>query len=97
MTQKGRLSEKLVTQPSEYSLSTSQGEFANMGLNVKSFVEVLLHTLLFVFFMAFFGIPAVSKYKRKETITISSLELTHGIEAPTVTLIGVSTIIGTGS
>ena len=55
---------------------------------MKPFIEVLLYALLFTFFLAFFGIPAVAKYRREETITISSLELTHGIEAPAVTLIG---------
>ena len=59
-----------------------------MGLNMKPFIEVLLYALLFTFFLAFFGIPAVAKYRRGETITISSFELTHGIEAPAVTLIG---------
>ena len=63
---------------------------------MNSFVEVLLHIILFVFFMSFFGIPALTKYRREETITISSLELTHGIEAPTVTLIGVKTNTSTG-
>ena len=67
-----------------------------MGLNMNSFVEVLLHIILFVFFMSFFGIPALTKYRREETITISSLELTYGIEAPTVTLIGVKTNTSTG-
>ena len=74
------LSEKLMT-------LAHQGGSTSMGLNTKPFVEVLLYVLLFSFFLAFFGIPAVAKYKREETIMISSLELTHGIEAPAVTLI----------
>ena len=65
-----------------------------MGLNMKSFIEVLLHVLLFIFFLTFFGIPAVVKYRKEETITISSLELTHGFEAPAVTLIGLNNSIG---
>ena len=65
-----------------------------MGSNMKPFIEVLLHFLLFVFFLAFFGIPAVLKYRREETITISSLELTHGIEAPAVTLIALNNSTG---
>ena len=65
-----------------------------MGLNKKSFIEVILYVLLFSFFLAFFGIPAVAKYRREETITISSLELTHGIKAPAVTLIGLNNSTG---
>ena len=61
---------------------------------MKPLVEVLLHLLLFIFFLAFFGIPALVKYGREETITISSLELTHGIEAPAVTLIGLKNSTG---
>ena len=61
---------------------------------MKPFIEVLLHLLLFIFFLAFFGIPALVKYGREETITISSLELTHGIEAPAVTLIGLKNSTG---
>ena len=77
------LSEKLMT----WLTLAHQRRSTNMGLNTKPFVEVLLYVLLFSFFLVFFGIPAVAKYRREETITISSFELTHGIEAPAVTLI----------
>ena len=45
----------------------------------------MLHIVLFVIFLRFFGIPSVEKYLDMETIVISSEEQTNGIEAPAIT------------
>ena len=48
-------------------------------------IKVILQIALFILFLIFFGIPAVQKYVKKDTIIISSEEDTNGIEAPAVT------------
>ena len=45
----------------------------------------ILHAVLFLIFMRFFGAPSVKKYLDMETIVISSEEQTNGIEAPAIT------------
>ena len=47
--------------------------------------KVFILTGLFLVFLFYFGIPAVEKYLREETIVITSREDTGGIEAPAVT------------
>ena len=48
-------------------------------------IKVILQIGLFILFLIFFGIPAVQKYVKKDTIIITSEEDTNGIEAPAVT------------
>ena len=48
-------------------------------------IKVILQIGLFVIFLFYFGIPAVEKYVKKDTIIITSEEDTNGIEAPAVT------------
>ena len=50
-------------------------------------LNILLQLSLFVVFLLFFGIPAVRKYLARETIVISSVEETQGIEAPSITIV----------
>ena len=45
----------------------------------------LLHLVLFLLFLGFFGGPAIEKYLDRRTIVIFSEELTNGIEAPAIT------------
>ena len=40
-------------------------------------------------FLAFFGVPAIQKYQKKETIIVSSKKFTNGIEAPALTIMGI--------
>ena len=47
--------------------------------------KVILQIGLFLIFLVYFGIPAVEKYVKKDTIIITSEEDTNGIEAPAVT------------
>ena len=48
-------------------------------------IKVILQLGLFLVFLVFFGIPALEKYVKKDTIVITSEEDTNGIEAPAVT------------
>ena len=41
-------------------------------------------------FLAFFGFPSYEKYLRKETVTISTEELTNGFEPPALTISAVN-------
>ena len=50
--------------------------------------KVIVQTGLFLLFLFFFGIPAVEKYLRAETVIITWEEDTGGIEAPAVTFSG---------
>lgn len=52
---------------------------------VSNSLKAFLQFVLFVLFVVFFGVPAVQKYKKKDTIIITSEEDTDGIEAPAVT------------
>ena len=56
--------------------------------------NLLLHLLLFIFFLAFFGVPSIEKYLAKKTIVISSEEQTKGIEAPAITFVAQTGWIG---
>ena len=49
-------------------------------------LNILLELTLFGLFLIYFGIPSISKYLAKETIVISSVEETNGIEAPAITV-----------
>ena len=49
--------------------------------------DLLLHLLLFLLFLAFFGVPAIEKYLERKTIVIFSEEQTNGIEAPAITFV----------
>ena len=60
---------------------------AKLHPNLLFSLNILLELTLFGLFLGFFGIPSVSKYLAKETIVISSVEDTNGIEAPAVTII----------
>ena len=48
--------------------------------------SIVLQLVLFVIFLNFFGIPAVTKYLNKETMVVYSEEETNGIEAPAITV-----------
>ena len=50
--------------------------------------KVIVQTGLFLLFLFFFGIPAVEKYLRAETVIITWEEDTGGIEPPAVTFSG---------
>ena len=52
---------------------------------VSIVVKVILQLGLFLVFLVYFGIPAVQKYVKKDTIIVTSEEDTNGIEAPAVT------------
>ena len=52
---------------------------------VSNSLKAFLQIVLFVLFFVFFGVPAVQKYKKKDTIIVTSEEDTDGIEAPAVT------------
>ena len=55
-----------------------------------SALKVFLQIALFSVLLIFFGFPAVEKYHKKETITVSSEELTNRIESPALTIMGIS-------
>ena len=52
---------------------------------VTQYVKAALQIGLFVAFLLFFGLPAVEKFPREETIAVYSSKQTSGIEAPAVT------------
>ena len=58
------------------------------------YFNIFLQLTLFVIFLAFFGIPSVSKYLDQETIIISSEEETNGIEAPAITFLALKNHMG---
>ena len=49
-------------------------------------LRIIFQIVLFVIFLAFFGFPSYEKYLRKETVTISTEELTDGFEPPALTI-----------
>ena len=57
-----------------------------MKLNILLFSKTTLQIVLFFLFLAFFGLPSLDQYQRKETILLKSEEETDGIEVPSVTL-----------
>ena len=62
------------------------GYFERMGCQkVTQYLKAALQLGLFVVFFAFFGLPAVKKFQREETIAVYSSKQTSGIEAPAVT------------
>ena len=69
-------------------LNTRAVWFERMGMRcqqVTQYVKAALQLGLFVAFFAFFGLPAVKKFQREETIAVYSSKQTSGIEAPAVT------------
>ena len=69
---------------------------ANIMIKLTSTLKFFLHTVLFFVFLIFFGYPAIKKYQKKETILVSSEELTNGIEPPALTIMGIHSINGIG-
>ena len=59
-------------------------------IKLASALKVFLQIALFSVFLIFFGFPAIEKYQKKETITVSSKELTNAIEPPALTIVGIS-------
>ena len=53
------------------------------------YFNIVLQLSLFVIFLNFFGIPAITKYQNKETMVVYSEEETDGIEAPAITMLAV--------
>ena len=49
--------------------------------------NVILQVLLFIIFLLYFGIPSVEKYLKKQTIVLTSEEITNGMEAPAITFV----------
>ena len=69
-----------------HALMYRSADFGKMECKEVSIViKVILQLGLFLVFLVFFGIPAVQKYVKKDTIIITSEEDTNGIEAPAVT------------
>ena len=61
-------------------------QFERMGCHqVTRYIKAALQVALFVAFLFFFGLPAVDKFQREETIATYSSKETSGIEAPAVT------------
>ena len=54
------------------------------------YLKIIFQIVLFVIFLAFFGFPSYEKYLRKETVTISTEELTNGFEPPALTISAVN-------
>ena len=67
-----------------------------MAFATTTSIDLLLYGLLFVLFMAFFGIPSIEKYRKKETIVLSSEKMTNGIEAPAITFVPLDRNTGYG-
>ena len=67
----------------------------NCYKTVELGTHLILHAVLFVIFMRFFGVPSVKKYLDMETIVISSEEQTNGIEAPAITFVALRRDNGT--
>ena len=55
---------------------------------LTSSLKFFLQIALLGIFLVFFGFPAIEKYQKKETITVSSEKFTNGIEAPALTIMG---------
>ena len=61
-------------------------QFERMGCHqVTRYIKAALQVALFVAFLFFFGLPAVDKFQKEETIATYSSKETSGIEAPAVT------------
>ena len=55
---------------------------------ISSSLRVFLQIALLFIFLIFFGVPAIQKFQKKETILVSSKKFTNGIEAPALTIMG---------
>ena len=65
-----------------------------MRLNILLLSKTILQLLLFSLFLAFFGIPSLTQYQRKEIIVLKSESKTNGIEPPAVTLLATRNSLG---
>ena len=66
-----------------------------MRLNFLLLSKSLLQLFLFSLFIAFFGIPSLVQYQKKEIIVLKSESKTgHGIEPPAVTLVATRNSLG---
>ena len=68
-----------------------------MRLNILLLSKTILQLLLFSLFLAFFGIPSLTQYQRKEIIVLKSESKTNGIEPPAVTLLATRNSLGSVS
>ena len=57
-----------------------------MRFNFLLISKSILQIVLFSLFLAFFGLPSLIQYQRKEIIVLKSESKTEGIEPPSVTL-----------
>ena len=62
-------------------------EFKKFLPTLIFYFNIVLQIGLFVIFLNFFGIPAITKYLKKETMIVYSEEETNGIEAPAITML----------
>ena len=66
-----------------------------MRLNILLLSKTILQLLLFSLFLAFFGIPSLTQYQRKEIIVLKSESKTGaGIEPPAVNLLATRNSLG---
>ena len=72
----------------EHRVSVTLGE--KMSEKFFFYLKIIFQIVLFVIFLAFFGFPSYEKYLRKETVTISTEELTNGFEPPALTISAVN-------
>ena len=64
-------------------------EFKKFLPTLIFYFNIVLQIGLFVIFLNFFGIPAITKYLNKETMIVYSEEETNGIEAPAISMFAV--------
>ena len=57
-----------------------------MRSKIMVFVKLLLHILLLLIFLQFFGLPAISKYHQKDVMIVESTIDTEGIPLPAISL-----------
>ena len=66
-----------------------------MRFNFLLISKSILQIVLFSLFLAFFGIPSIVQYQRKEIIVLKSESKTDkGIEPPAVTLVATNNSLG---
>ena len=65
-------------------------DFKKLQPTLIFYFNIVLQLSLFVIFLNFFGIPAITKYQNKETMVVYSEEETDGIEAPAITVVAVN-------
>jgi hypothetical protein len=52
----------------------------------RSAAKPLLQLVLLVIFFQFFGLPAISRFDARETMSVTSRHQTGGIQAPAITI-----------